>query len=225
MEHTSAIDSSWRRIAAAFFALALLLAAAGDARAQAAETPPDKLLESTLQDMLQALRDERATLKKEPDRIYGLVEEILVPKVDFVRASRWVLGRHWRAANDTQKRQFIKEFRTLLVRFYSSALVEYVNTHEVPAADIMRFLPLRAASDERDVTVRSEVRQPNGSVIPVQYQMYRTKQGWKVYDVSVEGISMVVSYRSTFATEISQGGIDGLIKSLQERNRALTGEG
>lgn len=220
MSATSVMNISlWRRLAAAFlFGLCIAAAPAGAAEDGDA---PVAILESTLQRMLETLREERQTLKQEPERIYSLVDEILVPKVDFVRASRWVLGRHWRRADNAQKRAFIKEFRTLLVRFYSSALVEYVTTNEVPGADIMRFLPLRAAPHERDVTVRSEVRQPNGSVIPVHYQMYRTKQGWKVYDVSVEGISMVVSYRSSFATEISQGGIDGLIQALRERNESL----
>lgn len=224
MTGTDTSSSLLRRLLAALSVACLLAAAAMPAGAQQTEAAPDQLLEATLHEMLEALRAERATLEDDPKHIYTLVEDILVPRIDFGRASRWVLGRHWRTASDEQKRAFVREFRTLLVRFYSNALVEYVNTNEIPDADIMTFKPLRVPADEKDVTVRSEVRQPNGSTIPVDYQMYRTKRGWRVYDVSVEGISMVVSYRSTFATEISQGGMDGLIASLRERNAKLAAE-
>lgn len=204
--------------------LALLLAIAllPAAWAQASTGPgPRQLLETTLDDMIQALRENRAALQKDPDRIYPIVQRILVPKVDFPRASHWVLGRYWRKATPEQRQRFMAEFRKLLVRFYSTALVEYVTKNEVPDADIIRFLPVQAPEGEKDVTVRSEVRQPGGSSIPVQYQMYRTPEGWKVYDVSVQGISMVVSYRSTFAEQIRSGGIDGLIDYLQKRNNEI----
>ncbi len=212
--HSSA--RAWR-----WLTLVLTLALLPGAWAEGSTNGPRQILESTLDQMIGALRDHRAELQKNPDLIYPIVRRILVPQVDFQRASHWVLGRYWRSASPDQQRRFIDEFRKLLIRFYSTALAEYITKNEVPDPDIIRFLPVRAAPDEKDVTVRSEVRQPGGSSIPVQYQMYHTADGWKVYDVSVQGISMVVSYRSSFADEIRRGGLDGLIQTLQKRNQDL----
>lgn len=204
-----------------FWALLLVLLPAVAPASEAQEVTPTAVLESTLETMLAELRDQRAELKAEPTLIYDIVERVLVPRIDFPRAARWALGRHWREADREQRIAFVREFKTLLVRFYSTALVEYVNANELPEADIFRFLPARMGTDERDVMVRSEVRQPNGTAIPVHYQMWRGNAGWKVYDVMMEGISMVGSYRSTFDSEIREGGIDGLLGALRERNRAL----
>jgi len=206
---------------------ALLIALAGPVHAQdpheagsPALTPPDRVMRQAAEQMFTALRDHRADLQKDPTYIYKLVDRVLVPHVDFDRASHWVLGRYWRRASADQRRRFIHEFKTLLVRFYSNALAEYARGHELQQ-DMITFLPLRSDDGARDVTVRSLVHQPNGTSVAVNYELHREPDGWKVYDVTVEGISMVTTYRSSFAEEIRRGGIDGLIRTLAERNRKL----
>lgn len=184
-----------------------------------AETTPLALLETTTGSMISALDQHQAELKKDPQVVNRLVEEILIPHIDFISASKWVLGKYWRHADKQQKIRFIKEFRTLLIRFYSSALADFLKTHDV-RKDMIRFLPQRGESSD-DVLIRSEVFAPDGKTIAVNYYLHQTRNGWKVYDVSVEGVSMITTYRTSFADEIKQKGVDGLIDSLVEKNKAL----
>jgi len=149
-----------------------------------------------------------------------LVEEILMPHIDFIAASQWVLGKYLRSASKEQKLEFIRQFRTLLLRCYSTALSEYLTTNTV-AEDMFVFLPLRGDTATKQVTVNSEIHAPSGSIIPVKYSMHLTNKGWKVYDVSIEGVSMVTTYRTSFAAEIRQKGLDGLIASLTAQNDKL----
>lgn len=181
-----------------------------------AENTPLALLENSTGSMLTALMENQAELKKDPLVINRMVERILIPHVDFISASKWVMGKHWRSADKQQKIRFIKEFRTLLISFYSAALADYLKTHEV-RKDMIRFLPQRGGEGD-DVTIRSEVHSPGGKTIPVNYYLHQTHKGWKVYDVSVEGISMITTYRNSFANEIKVKGVDGLIDSLAEKN-------
>jgi len=185
-----------------------------------AENSPQSLLETTTNSMVIALTENKAELKKDPLVVNRLVERILIPHIDFISASKWVLGKHWRRADKQQKIRFIKEFRTLLIRFYSSALADFLKTHEA-RKDMIRFLPQRGNASD-DVTIRSEVYAPDGKTIPVNYYLHQTRKGWKVYDVSVEGISMITTYRTSFANEIKQKGVDGLINSLTEKNNPIS---
>jgi phospholipid transport system substrate-binding protein len=129
--------------------------------------------------------------------------------------SRWVLGKHWREASEGQRVRFVEEFRSLLVRTYATALLEYSN-------QAVEVLPVRAAPDATDVVVRTEVRQPGAPPIPIQYSMNLEQGDWKVYDVTIDGISLVASYRSTFNAEASRGGLDRVIALLVERNQGAT---
>ncbi len=190
-----------------------------------AQTPPETrdpraLLETATHEMIVALNTERDAIRANPERIYPLVENILMPHIDFITASKWVLGKYWRRASKQQKIEFIRQFRSLLLRFYSSALAEYLSSNTV-RPDMFEFLPLRADPDARQVTVTSNVHSESGKIIPVKYSMHLTGKGWKVYDVAVEGVSMVTTYRTSFANEIRQKGLDGLIRSLAERNARL----
>lgn len=183
-----------------------------------AQNSPISLLQNTTDSMVDALSQKKGELKKDPMVVNRLVEKILLPHIDLISASKWVLGKHWRRADKKQKLQFIREFRTLLITFYSAALADYLKTNEVKK-DMIRFQPLRGEPGE-DVTVRSEVVSPSGKTTPVNYHMHQTRKGWKVYDVSVEGISMITTYRTSFANEIKIKGVDGLIASLAEKNKA-----
>ena len=116
----------------------------------------------------------------------------MLPHIDFQRMSKWVLGKHWRRANIEQREQFVNEFRQLILRTYSTALLEF-------SEQKVNVLPVRAAADAREVTVRTEIQAQQGPVIPIAYDLYLDKnQQWKVYDLSIDGISLVSNYRSSF---------------------------
>ncbi|VAW91687.1 hypothetical protein MNBD_GAMMA23-2523 [hydrothermal vent metagenome] len=206
-----------------FFALLILLnSSAIFANTEVAiEKAPVAVLKSMTYDLIEALKASKVTRKQNPDIIQQLVTTHVAPRLDFIAASRWVLGKHWRDADRAQKIRFIKEFRQLLIRFYSTALAEYALTHEINHS-IMHFLPLRK-KDDKDVTVHSVVHPPGSNkTVPVNYHMHKTRKGWKIYDVSVEGISMITTYKSSFAPQLRNSGVSGLIKSLVERNQKLS---
>lgn len=197
------------------FATSLLIAPV-----QAEPTSPNTVLETASKQMITAINANHEKIMTDPSMVNGLVEDILMPHIDFISSSKWVLGKHWRRASKEQKLEFIRQFRSLLLRFYSTALSEYLTNNNV-SEDMFVFLPLRGDTNSKQVTVHSEIHAPNGSIIPVKYNMHLTKKGWKVYDVSIEGVSMVTTYRTSFAAEIKQKGLDGLIASLAERNDKL----
>ncbi len=185
------------------------------------EKAPEAVLKSITYNLIESLKKSKKILKQNPQIIQQLVKAHIAPKLDFIAASRWVLGKYWRNADRAQKIRFIKEFRKLLIRFYSSALAEYALTHEINHK-IMHFLPLRD-NNNKDVTVRSIVNPPGSTkAVPVNYHMHNTRKGWKIYDVSVEGISMITTYKSSFAPQLRSSGVDGLIHSLIKRNQKLS---
>lgn len=194
--------------AAATFVLALF---AGSAGASVVDSP-QALVHQTSERMLAALKENHEAIRQDPGKLYGLIKDIVLPHFDFERMSRWALGRAWRQATPDQRQRFVEEFRTLLVRTYGSALQEYRDQK-------IRYLPVRMDPAATDVSVRTEVIQSGGPPIPINYGMEKTSDGWKVYDVAVDGISLVSNYRSTFASEVRAHGIDGLIDMLAKRNR------
>lgn len=189
----------------------LLLSLLLNGSAAADTLEPDALVRQTSDRMLAMLKEQHDVIKAEPKRLYGLVDDIVLPHFDFERMARWVLGKHWRQANPEQQRAFVDQFRTLLVRTYGTALLEYSDQK-------VNFLPTRIGADAKDAVVRTEVLKAGGPSIPISYSMIHNADGWKVYDVTIDGISLVSNYRTTFATEIRSSGIDGLIKRLAERN-------
>ena len=195
-----------RVLTALLFCLAL-----NTAVAVADNANPEAIVRETSDRMLAMLKEQHAVIKAEPDRLYGLIDDIVLPHFDFVRMARWVLGKHWRKASPEQQQQFVDEFRTLLVRTYGTALLDYTEL-------TIHYLPLRMAAGSEDVTVRTEVVKPGGVPIPISYSMFRRADGWKVYDVAIDGISLVSNYRSSFSTEIKDQGMDKLIQRLVERN-------
>jgi phospholipid transport system substrate-binding protein len=173
---------------------------------------PQELIEDTSEKVTTALRENKAELQADNSKLYGLVHEIVLPHFDFTLMSRWVLGKYWRQATPEQRRQFIDEFRTLLVRSYAGALLEY-------ADEDITFPPFpEVAEDAEKATVRSVVEPEGQSSIPINYSLRRRDGAWKVYDVKVDGISLVINYRSTFANQIRDEGIDAVISDLEQRN-------
>ena len=194
--------------------LMLLAATAAGATPEPDVITPQELVRDTSSRMLSALRDEQDTIAENPGRLYELVADIVLPYFDFRRMSQWVLGKNWRRATPGQRERFVEEFRKLLVRTYGTALSEYADEKIV-------YLPFAASNSARTVTVRTEIEQ-GGSTIPISYSMYNSREGWKVYDVAISGISLVTNYRSTFGSIIRSKGMDSLIDQLVERNGALT---
>lgn len=174
---------------------------------------PQQLVQSTSEQVLQRLKKEHDRLQANPDLIYPLVEDVVLPHFDFTKMSQWVLGVNWRAASDEQKARFTEQFRNLLVRTYAKALLEYTDQK-------INYLPLRASDDPRTVMVRTEIVQPGGQNIPVYYSMYNKGGRWMVYDIAIDGVSLVSNYRTSFANDIRQSGIDALIIRLAEMNRS-----
>lgn len=191
--------------------LGLLMLALGGGAVWAAVRPPQEIVQDTSARMIDALRANRETLRRDPNRLYGLVDQIVLPNFDFELMSRWVLGRAWQQATPDQRRHFTEEFRTLLVRTYAKALLEYSDEE-------IRVLPLPNAADGNDVTVRTEVRPKTGQPIQINYSMQLKENAWKVYDVIVDGVSLVTNYRSTFASQIRSSGMDAVIADLRQRN-------
>lgn len=193
----------------------LLLLAIHTPLAAMTATDPQQIVKQTTEQVLQILRTEGDALKKNPQRLYQLINELILPNFDFQQMSKWVLGRHWREASPSQQVEFAKQFELLLVRTYSNALAQFRDQS-------VEFLPTLDRSDTQ-VAVRVSINQPGGPPVPITYQMYKVGDAWKVYDVAIEGVSLVVNYRSSFAQEITRNGVDGLIQRLAEKNQAERG--
>lgn len=186
--------------------LALLLGFNAPA-AFAADTPPDVLTRTTTQEVITILKQDKDLKRGDLTKVHQLVEAKILPNFDFNRMTQLALGRHWPRATAQQKQELVTEFRSLLVRTYSSSLTAFTD-------QTIDFKPLAMKPDDTDVTVRSEIHQPGGQPIPINYSFYKTAFGWKVYDVTIDGVSLITNYRSSFASTIRQSGIDGLIKTL-----------
>jgi len=190
--------------------LALLLAVS--VRVMGADVSPQELVRDTSSRMLLAMHEEHDIIEKDAAHLYLLVEEIVLPYFDFQRMSQWVLGKNWRNATAQQREQFVEQFRMLLVRTYGTALLEY-------ADEEIEYLPFTGQQNADNVTVRTEIDQAGVGVIPITYSMYQSGAGWKVYDISISGVSLVTNYRSTYGSIIRKDGIDRLIHQLADRNR------
>lgn len=193
------------------FFLLLALVSGLSTPALAADTPPDVLARSTTQEVLAILKQDKEIQSGNLNKVYQLVEAKILPNFDFNRMTQLAVGKHWPRATANQKQALVTEFRNLLVRTYSSSLTAFTN-------QTVEFRPLTMKPDDTDVTVHSEIRQPGGQPIPIDYSMYKTSFGWKVYDVSIDGVSLVTNYRASFASTIRQSGIDGLIKTLADKS-------
>ncbi len=183
---------------------------------QAAEVePPVHLLERTSAEVIKILRQDHELLKKEPERVYKIVDDYILPHLDDVTMAKLALGKNWRLATNEQKLEFVSEFRNLLVRTYSKSLIEFKDQE-------IKYFPLTLAADEIKASVKAEVIQPGGPSIPMSYRMRIKNNAWKVYDIKIDGISLVTSYRGTFTQEIRKSGIEGLLEYMREQNSKLT---
>jgi phospholipid transport system substrate-binding protein len=190
------------------FAVLSLLAAFA---VQAAESAPDSLVKGTVDDVMSVLKQ-----NKDKRKLLELAEQKVLPNFDFAEMTRLAVGRAWRDANDGQKKALENAFRTLLVNTYTTALTQAAKSDQT-----VEVKPLRVQPGQKETVVKTLVKEPGRSPIPIDYSMRRTETGWKVYDVMVENLSLVTNYRNTFTAEVARGGVDGLIKSLEDKNRKL----
>lgn len=175
---------------------------------------PQRIVRNTGDRVLAEVTERRAELEADPSLIYPLVEDTVVPHFDFRRMSQAALGRFWRKADEAQKQAVTDEFRLLLVRTYATALLGY-------SGQTIQYLPVQFREGQKKVMVPTRVAAPDAPSIPVNYRLRLKDQEWKVYDVVIDGVSLITNYRSQFATEVRRGGIDGLISSLANKNRRL----
>ena len=188
----------------------------GFANVYAATPSAEEVVKVTADRVIERLTAERAVLEEHPEKIYSLINELVIPHFDFVSMSKWVLGKiNWTNANGGQQEQFVNEFRTLLVRTYAKALLEYSEQQII-------YLPVENNPSSNIVTVKTEIQQPGSKPVPINYSMHVSGGEWKVIDVVVDGISLVATYRGSFASEIRQNGLDVLISKLAERNATAT---
>jgi len=167
--------------------------------------------------MLSKIHKEGDALRENKQKVYQMIEEVIVPHIDFERMSKWVLGKYWRTATDDQKTRFEKEFRSLLMRTYATAISEY-------SGEKFEYLPSRYQEGDKDTNVRTELRQPgNPNPIAVNYSLHLINGRWLVYDIVIEGVSLISNYRTSFASQIKRSSLDALIEQLVERNKQRTG--
>jgi phospholipid transport system substrate-binding protein len=187
------------------------------ALAQAQTAAPDVLVKTITDEVTAMIKKDKDIQGGDTKKAAELIENKIVPHFNFTRMARLAMGRNWRSATPEQQKELASEFKTLLVRTYATALTNYRDQQ-------IDYKPLRAKADDKEVTVKSDVK-PSGSSQPVaiDYEMEKTDNGWKIYDVKVGGVSLVTTYRDTFASEVRERGVDGLIKALSAKNREPLG--
>lgn len=179
----------------------------------AADQAPDGVIRDTVQEVLAAIKQDKAIQSGDQKKIVSLVENKILPHFDFVRMTRLAVGKNWRTATPEQKQALVQEFHTLLVRTYAKVFAVYRD-------QVVEIKPFRMADGATEATVKTSINKPGAQPVLVDYEMVLTAEGWKAFDVIIEGVSMVTSYRGTFASEMDQGGIDRLIKVLADKNAA-----
>jgi len=172
---------------------------------------PDALARSVTDEVLAVIRADKDIQSGNQKKVIDLVESKVLPHFSFPRMTQLAMGRNWRVATPEQQKRLITEFRALLVRTYTTAFTQYKN-------QTIDYKPVRMAAGDTDVVVQSQIKQQSGPPIAVDYSMEKTDNGWKVYNLKIEGVSLIENYRNTFNSEVQKHGVDGLINTLSERN-------
>jgi len=176
-----------------------------------AVSAPQELVMKTTNLVLAEIKSKKQELSDNPGKIYPLVEDILLPRFNFTQISRLALGDHWKSASDAEKKSFIREFQELLVRTYATALLSYSDQE-------IEYPPIKSAPDAKKVKVKTKVKSAGSSAVPIDYSLYKSKNGWMVYDITIDGVSLVSTYRSNFNSQIRRNKLAGLISDLKKRN-------
>lgn len=198
------------------YLLALLLSVAPLAHAQApaATQAPDELVKTVTKEVIEIVKNDKELQAGNSRKAAALVQEKVLPHFNFNRMTALAMGQNWRKATPEQQKTLTDEFRTLLVRTYSTALSSYKN-------QVFEYKPMRLQPGDTETTVRADIKQQGAEPITIEYDMEKTDAGWKVYDMTIAGVSLVTTYRETFNNEVRNNGVDGLIKTLQTKNSQL----
>lgn len=179
---------------------------------------PDRLVDETVKEVIEIIQKDEQLKNGNKEKMLDLIETKILPHFNFARMTQLAMGQHWSAAVPEQQKKLIDEFRTLLVRTYSNALTSY--NHET-----IKVNPVRNLDNNVETTIRTVVIQGNGKEpVPIDYSMEKKPDGWKVYDVTVGGVSLVTNYRGSFNSQVRKGGVEGLIKTLSDKNKSLEGK-
>jgi phospholipid transport system substrate-binding protein len=188
----------------------LICCAAGVAHAEV--IAPDALIKNTVDEVIAIIKRDKDIQAGDQKKILALVDAKVLPHFDFSRMTQLAVGKYWRTATPEQKQALVTEFRNMLVRTYTKVFTVYRD-------QTVEVKPFKMAADSTDeATVKTIISKPGSQLIPVDYEMKKAADGWKVFDISIEGVSMVMSYRGTFASQIQESGINGLIKTLSDKN-------
>jgi phospholipid transport system substrate-binding protein len=179
---------------------------------------PQPLVEKRIHELLVRLRDESEAIRNDKSVAYQISDELIVPLIDFPRITRLVIGKYWRDATNTQREELIKQIRDLLVRSYVTAMSSYIDDL-VSEKNMIDFMPSNYHPGDRKASVRANIALGGRAPAEVQYQLYYDVDQWKIYDIRIEGISLALTYRTSFGEQISRDGLDKLIAQLSERNR------
>jgi phospholipid transport system substrate-binding protein len=178
---------------------------------------PQPLVEKRIHELLVRLRDNSDAIRKDKSIAYRISDELIVPLIDFPRVTRLVIGKYWRDATEAQREELIKQIRDLLVRSYVTAMSSYIDDL-VSEKNMIDFMPSNYQPGDRKASVRANIALGGRAPAEVQYQLYYVDQ-WKIYDIRIEGISLALTYRTSFGEQINREGLDNLIAQLTERNR------
>ena len=178
-----------------------------------ATVPADVFVKSVADDVLAIVKKDKAIQNGDQEKIFALAEEKIVPNFNFDHVCKLVLGKNFSKASKEQQDAFEREFRSLLIRTYASALSKYRN-------QTIEYKPVRDAVDDKDVVVKTQILQPGGQPLAVDYSLEQVGDVWKVYDITIEGVSLVTNYLGQFSNEVRQGGMDSLIQKLADKNKS-----
>ena len=177
---------------------------------------PGEVVKETAEGVISHIESNRSILEANPEKIYDMVNELVIPRFDFISMSKWVLGKHWKIASETQRLEFIAQFKALLVRTYARALLEYSGQN-------IKYYPVEQNPQSNLAVVKTELTSSSSAQLPILYRMHQKNEEWKVVDVAVDGVSLVTTYRGSFATQIKKNGFDALLNELSKKNEILGG--
>ena len=175
---------------------------------------PGEVVKETAEGVISHIESNRSILEANPEKIYDMVNELVIPRFDFISMSKWVLGKHWNTASETQRLEFIAQFKALLVRTYARALLEY-------SGQSIKYHPVEQNPQSNLAVVKTELTSSSNTQLPILYRMHQKNEEWKVVDVAVDGVSLVTTYRGSFATQIKKNGFDSLLNELSKKNEVF----
>lgn len=179
---------------------------------------PQQLVAETIDQLIDRLQENSVQIREDSGLAYRISDELVAPHIDFPRVTRLVIGKYWKSASEPQRQALIREVESLLIRSYVTAMTSYAD-QIVATKERIKYLPSRYKSGDKKASVRANIALDNGQAVEVQYQLYKSGDQWRIYDIVIEGVSLAITYRTSFGEQIRKDGLDKLIAQLSERNR------